>query len=131
MAQRRGSAKGGQRQEIDGHTRAQKGAKKQGISPRSGDPLWGLMKKEKCPPRASLLAAADEGVHRNARGGRGPQFLKRHGGTEGKANIQNSLFKLQGNSQPQTSRVKMGLAAGRKGRARLWAATSTGCFRAN
>jgi hypothetical protein len=40
------------------------------------------MKKETCPPRASLLAAADEGVRRNARGGRGPQFLKRHGGTE-------------------------------------------------
>ena len=50
--------------------------------PQSGDPLWGLMKKETCPPRASLLAAADEGVRRHARGGRAPQFLKRHRGTE-------------------------------------------------
>ena len=30
--------------------------------------------------RAALLAAADEGVHRHARGGRAPQFLKRFWG---------------------------------------------------
>jgi hypothetical protein len=34
------------------------------------------MKEEAPHTRALLLAAADEGDHRNARGGRGPQFLK-------------------------------------------------------
>jgi hypothetical protein len=53
-----------------------------GTEARSRDPRRGLMKKETPHARASLLAAVDEGVHRNARGGRGPQFLKRHRGTE-------------------------------------------------
>jgi len=35
------------------------------------------MQKETPHARASLLAAADEGVRRHARGGRAPQFLKR------------------------------------------------------
>ena len=38
------------------------------------------MQKETPHARASLLAAADEGVRRHARGGRAPQFLKSHGG---------------------------------------------------
>jgi len=40
------------------------------------------MQEETPHARAALLAAADEGVRRHARGGRAPQFLKRHGGTE-------------------------------------------------
>jgi len=35
------------------------------------------MQEETPHARASLLAAADEGVRRHARGGRAPQFLKR------------------------------------------------------
>ena len=53
------------------------------------------MKKETPHARASLLAAAHEGVRRNARGGRGPQFLKRHGGTEENQKSGNCQFHLK------------------------------------
>ena len=48
--------------------------------PRSRDPRLGLIQEETPQARASLLAAEDEGVHRRDRGGRAPQFLRRHGG---------------------------------------------------
>ena len=44
---------------------------------QSRDPRRGLIQEETVQARAALLAAADEGVHRHARGGRAPQLLKR------------------------------------------------------